>query len=135
MTTHSVAQYLKYRLKAKTRHGVHSPFVYNLIERVLKNQSSAPFHSKLAAYLENAPVVLLDGIPPDEWLQALNNIQDPGTALILRDIHRTSAHTLNWNSLAADERVRLSIDIYSRGLLFFRDEFKEKQHFVLKYPA
>lgn len=114
---------------------MHSPFVYNLIERVLKSSSPAPFHSKLAAYIENAPVILLDGMPPEEWTQTLDNIQDPGTALILRDIHRTPAHSLHWNNLAADERVRLSIDIYSRGLLFFREEFKEKQHFVLKYPA
>ena len=27
--------FLKYRLKAKTRHGVHSPFAYRLVEQVI----------------------------------------------------------------------------------------------------
>ena len=31
-------QYVLYRLKAKSAHGIHSPFVYDFIETVLKDQ-------------------------------------------------------------------------------------------------
>jgi len=37
--------------------------------------------------------------------------------------------------MCANEEVRMSIDLYGTGLLFFKQSFKEKQHFVLQHKG
>ena len=45
MTLHAVIQYLKYICRAKGRHGMHSPFVYDLIVDVLLDKGPIPRES------------------------------------------------------------------------------------------
>ena len=54
------------------------------------------------------------------------------TVLIFEGIHHSSRTEAAWEAIIADEDVTLSIDVFSLGLVFFR-EGVEKQDFVLKY--
>jgi len=72
---------------------------------------------------------------PSEWQAFLtmnrNALSDEGV-MVIPGIHRTKPAAQGWKALCLDRSVKMSIDMYGVGLLFFRKEFQEKQHFVLK---
>ena len=169
MTIHAITQYLEYTWKAKSRHGVHSPFVYDFIEGVLLD--TGPIErkfivenpglalrfeniiSRMAAYynyrnilhlpLKNdngqngvIDMLLLNGEEPRQWYNEFNkyfSLLKNGSVVVIAGIHKTAGHTAAWNILYKHPEVRMSIDLYGIGLLFFREEFKVAQHFILKY--
>lgn len=175
MTLHALQQYLRYRWTAKTRHGVHSPFVYKLTDEVLRrpqgplaaalvnyfgcrqvhfvtdgNTPTPPF-TQAAKDMQVHTVQLLATIgslpqadmvwvaaPPVHWQQILDAYKDhlhAGSCMVFTHIHRTAAASAMWQQLYNDPSVQLSIDLYRYGLVFFKPEFKEKQHFVLRYKG
>ncbi len=73
---------------------------------------------------------------PGHWVRLFNKYAPTlksNCAIVIDGIHRTKRHTAKWERLHKHPKVMLSIDLFGVGLLFFRPEFKEKQHFVLKY--
>jgi hypothetical protein len=71
-----------------------------------------------------------------EWLTELNRYGHLATndgMAILPGIHTTARHTDEWDKCCASPMATLSIDLYGMGLLLFNKDFKEKQHFLLKY--
>ncbi len=188
--SHQLKEYIKYRRKAKSRHGVHSPFVYELAEKLLKKDSDSDNlilatskHKKLvnkliryfgcrnilwitnkngeaetfigiekegdnkirlrterfsfAAYHQypDPDIILIDLPDPDDWSVAWEKYSSylKGNSIILiLSIHQSKKHTTVWNEIYANASVKLSLDLYRAGLLFFREAFLEKQHFVLK---
>lgn len=48
-----VADYLLYRLKAKTRHGVHSPFVYSVVDTVIYDFHAKKVYSEVESIRES----------------------------------------------------------------------------------
>ena len=169
MTLHGFVEYLKYRWKAKGRHGVHSPFVYGFIEQVLQNKDLIDkayiveypslalryenLISRIAAYNKyreilylppeneaiikpHANMLLLREARPLQWPSLMKEyfyLLMNDSVMIAVDIHKSPEHTKGWLLLRTDSKVRMSIDLYGLGVLFFKEEFKETQHFILKY--
>jgi len=130
VSLYTFKQRILYLRKAKNRHGIHSPFVYRLIDKCLLSGDGDLYGERLPAYFgkENVIVLKQDPLKWREQSAALNNER----VLVVPGIHKTPQHTERWNALVADERILLTIDLFDAGLLVNRNEFKEKQHFVLK---
>jgi len=65
----------------------------------------------------------------NELLKSTNE----NSVLIFDDIYWTPDMTKAWEEIKANPAVTLSIDLYKVGLVFFRKENKQKEHFCLKY--
>jgi len=52
--------------------------------------------------------------------------------IVFDDIHWSPGMEQAWEKIIADERVRLSVDVFEMGLVFFRKGV-EKQHFIIRF--
>jgi predicted O-methyltransferase YrrM len=65
-----------------------------------------------------------------DWLLAKSNND---SVFIFDDIHWSSEMEQAWNNIKDHVAVRCTLDLFFIGIIFFRQEFKEKQHFVIRY--
>jgi len=109
------------------------------IERGANNQISLRterFNPEKRASCPAPDLYLIDTTDPADWLNAwerYKHLLKPNDIVLIIAIHHSKAHTKSWEAIVADEAVKLSVDLFKIGLLFFKDDFKEKQHFVLKH--
>ena len=54
-----------------------------------------------------------------------------GSLFVFADIHWSPEMEKAWETIRRDPRVAISIDLFDFGLLFFRKENKEQEHFSL----
>lgn len=55
------------------------------------------------------------------------------TIFVFDDIHWSQEMEEAWNEIHQHPRVTLSLDLFHFGIVFFRSEQQEKEHFVLKF--
>ncbi|HVG13918.1 MAG TPA: class I SAM-dependent methyltransferase [Chitinophagaceae bacterium] len=55
------------------------------------------------------------------------------TILVFDDIHWSAEMEQAWEEIKAHPSVACTIDIFFLGFVFFRNEFKAKQHFTIRY--
>ena len=53
--------------------------------------------------------------------------------LIFDDIHWSQGMEDAWETIQQHELVRCTMDLFFMGIIFFRQEFKEKQHFKIRF--
>jgi predicted O-methyltransferase YrrM len=62
---------------------------------------------------------------------ALNYIHND-SVFVFDDIYWSEEMSLAWNEIKNHSKVKITIDLFEIGIVFFREEQKEKQHYVLK---
>lgn len=88
---------------------------------------------------ENPPadLVFIDGNhrkkPVLEYFEKFLNKISNSSLIIIHDIHWSREMEEAWDTIQQHPKVKMSIDIFSAGLVFFRDEFQVKQQFIIKF--
>lgn len=198
-----VQDYLQHRFTANTRHGIHSPFVYKLIDQVIYDYANQQVYQepgfaggiggespalkpkvaqlvyRLVKYFNPAVVVklganghevspyLLKAVPEAKFYLPQNesefiqlnktpsglvifhseNLKGKTVAYFNQYLHQINPDTVmlftgmytnknlkeTWNQIKLNSKVTLTINLFWIGLVFFKQDRKEKEHFNVKY--
>jgi predicted O-methyltransferase YrrM len=97
------------------------------------------FDERLEGVLEQAGTIdlaFVDGNhrlePTLRYFHLLMSRCAPSSILIFDDIHWSAEMEAAWARIQGDPRVYMTIDLFFIGLVVLRDEFKVKQHFVIR---
>ena len=87
--------------------------------------------------MKRADLAFIDGNHREEptvrYFKQLQPYCHENTILIFDDVHWSKEMEQAWETIKADENVLLSIDLFFIGLVFFRKDFKVKQHFTIRF--
>ena len=71
--------------------------------------------------------------PTNQYFKQILLYINNESVLVFDDIHWSKEMEQAWDEIKADPQVRLTIDLFFIGLVFFKKEFKEKQHFTIRF--
>lgn len=98
------------------------------------------FDATLPAALDKLPqpdFVFIDGNhrrePTLRYFEQLLPRCGPDTILIFDDIHWSREMEEAWAAIGAQEQVRCTVDLFFIGIVLLRPEFREKQHFAIRF--
>jgi predicted O-methyltransferase YrrM len=71
--------------------------------------------------------------PTERYFHQLLQKADINTILVFDDIHWSREMEAAWNTIKTNDKVKCTVDLFFIGIVFFRDEFREKQHFTIRF--
>ena len=71
--------------------------------------------------------------PTERYFTALLPQIHNDSILIFDDIHWSREMEQAWETIKSHPSVRCSIDLFFIGIVFFKEEFREKQHFSIRF--
>jgi predicted O-methyltransferase YrrM len=87
--------------------------------------------------IEKVDLAFVDGNhrkePTLQYFFALIKKASAGTVFIFDDIHWSAEMEEAWAEIQQHPAVTLTIDLFFIGLVFFSPDFKEKQHFTIRF--
>lgn len=82
-------------------------------------------------------LIFIDGnhrkVPTMRYFNLLKQHIHPNSLIIFDDIHWSKEMEEAWSEIKEDPQVKVSIDLYQFGLVFFMNDVKQRQSFVLRY--
>jgi Predicted O-methyltransferase len=91
----------------------------------------------LLSQISNVNLAFVDGnhrkIPTVNYFQQLLQSINDQSILIFDDIHWSAEMEEAWKEIQQHSSVTLTIDLFFIGLVFFKKDFKAKQHFVIRF--
>lgn len=91
----------------------------------------------LLSSLDKVDLAYVDGnhrkIPTLDYFTQLLSKSHENSIIIFDDIHWSAEMETAWEIIKAQETVTLSIDLFFIGIVFFKKDFKVKQHFILRF--
>ena len=93
--------------------------------------------SSVISELTIADFVFIDGNhrrePTERYFNQLLPVLNNNSIIIFDDIHWSSEMEQAWRTIQQHPAVRCTIDLFFIGIVLLRKEFKEKQHFVIRF--
>ena len=71
--------------------------------------------------------------PTERYFKELLAKTNNNSILVFDDIHWSGEMEAAWEAIKNNAAVSCSIDLFFIGIVFFRKEFKEKQHFAIRF--
>lgn len=91
----------------------------------------------LLTRLKTVDFAFVDGnhrkIPALQYLHQLAALANEQSIFIFDDIHWSAEMEDAWQHIKAHNAVTLTIDLFFVGMVFFKKDFKAKQHFVIRF--
>jgi predicted O-methyltransferase YrrM len=88
-------------------------------------------------YIHGADLVFLDGNhrkkPVLDYFEQILEHRAASSLIIIHDIHWSGEMEEAWAIIQKHPVVKMTVDIFSAGLVFFREEFQVRQHFMIRF--
>jgi predicted O-methyltransferase YrrM len=93
--------------------------------------------SSAISQLSSLDLAFIDGNhrkePTERYFNQLFPVTHNDSILIFDDVHWSSDMEQAWETIQQHPSVRCTIDLFFIGIVLFRQEFKEKQHFKIRF--
>jgi predicted O-methyltransferase YrrM len=123
------------------------PNLFNFSNELFKKERATNINSvngnfntefpKLLSKIDSLDFLYIDGNHAYEPTMAYFNLalakKNRHSIFVFDDIYWSDGMQKAWKEICANKEVTLSLDLFYFGIVFFKTENKEKEHFVLKY--